>query len=211
MTTMRKTAARAAKRGFTLLELMLVIAIIAVLSAIAINTWMNAIRDTRAKKAIAARRTLTNAVMTFKVENGEYPPEIQSLVDKGGTGKKYLSQSQTKKVIDKVVEATEKGHTMMDVTGLYVKTSGGDVVEYNEARREKMSVSAWGYTTPDGSFRSLFLGYNPISDQVFFYYKVGSDNSGDDVEYEKKDKNLLLLDRNGNEISTDADAEDLIE
>ncbi len=205
----RKSAVRAARAGFTLLEMMIVIALIAVLAAIAVNTWMDAIRDTRAKKAIAARRTLLAAVESYRAENNEYPPEIQQLVESGSQSKRFLSESATKQVIDKIVQETEKGHTLQDVTGLYVRTTGGDVVEYSEARREKLSVSAWGYTTPDGSFRSLYLGYNPVVNQVFFYYRKTS--SGDNVEYELKDKTLLVVDQNWNEIASDSEAEDAIE
>ncbi len=62
------------KRGFTLIELMIVIAVIGILSTIAIVTYSTVQRNSRDTARDALATTLDNAFEQYYQKNGEYPP-----------------------------------------------------------------------------------------------------------------------------------------
>lgn len=71
-----KIASRFARRrpefGFTLIELMVVVAIVAILSAIAIPSYRSYILRTHRKEAMAALQGLAQAMERYHVQNGTY-------------------------------------------------------------------------------------------------------------------------------------------
>ncbi len=71
------------KKGFTLLELLVVLAILAILIAIAIPVYKNQ----KEKAAITAHnsnvRVLETSVESYRQDNGKYPATVKELEDKG--------------------------------------------------------------------------------------------------------------------------------
>lgn len=71
------------KKGFTLLELLVVLAILAILIAIAIPVYKNQ----KEKAAITAHnanvRVLETAVENYRQDTGDYPATVKELEDKG--------------------------------------------------------------------------------------------------------------------------------
>ena len=71
------------KKGFTLLELLVVLAILAILIAIAIPVYKNQ----KEKAAITAHnanvRVLETAAESYKQDTGDYPATVKELEDKG--------------------------------------------------------------------------------------------------------------------------------
>ena len=189
----------ARKNAFTLLELVLVITIIAILSAISIGLWRNAISSMRSKQAMASRKTILTAIAAYKAEHGEYPAAIQKFANYGTTpgqsSRIPLGDEATKRVIDELVSESEKGHTLMDISTLYVRVPGGDVMQYSDAKREGLVPEAWGYMCGDASFRKHYLGYNARTDTVYFYYVRTSKK--DNIDYEKEDETVTIFDTDG--------------
>lgn len=68
------------QRGFTLLEMMVVIAIIGLIAALVVPQIMGHMDKARAKTTKLQIRELENAVDLFKLENGFYPARLEDLV-----------------------------------------------------------------------------------------------------------------------------------
>lgn len=72
------------QRGFTLMELMIVIAIIGILAAIGIPSYNRYIDRARAATCEANRRTIKTAVGMYAADYGEWPTSLDDLQDKSG-------------------------------------------------------------------------------------------------------------------------------
>ncbi len=67
------------QKGFTLMELMIVIVIIGVLAAIGVPAYTNYVEKARATTCDANRRSLSTANGLYYAENGEYAGDINDL------------------------------------------------------------------------------------------------------------------------------------
>ena len=79
-TFMRRTRAQIEnRRGFTLIELMIVVAIIGILASIAIPLYANVESRARISKAQADMRALASAVTIYSTHMGNNPPDLATL------------------------------------------------------------------------------------------------------------------------------------
>src|SRR6266700_687199 len=60
--------------GITLIEILIVIAIIGILAAIAIPNLLNAVQRGKQKRTMSDMRTLATAIEAYAVDNNSYPP-----------------------------------------------------------------------------------------------------------------------------------------
>src|SRR5580698_7208758 len=72
-------AARAAVRGFTLIEIMVVVIIIGLLAAVVVPQFLGRVDDARVSKAKQDIQAMETALTLFKLDNFKYPTTDQGL------------------------------------------------------------------------------------------------------------------------------------
>ncbi len=80
-----KLAAQARRGGFTLVELLLVLTILAILAGIVLPSMVGRGQDARIKATLTDIATFTTALNMFEVDNGRFPPGrngLQALLQK---------------------------------------------------------------------------------------------------------------------------------
>ena len=86
MVLMRRNA------GFTLVEMMIVVAIIALLAAVAVPGFLRARKRSQNAKFINGLRVASDAITLYAIENGRYPADVNRGVVPPGLAT-YLDQS----------------------------------------------------------------------------------------------------------------------
>ena len=80
---LRNLEQRGQKSGFTLIEVLLVVVIIGILAAVVLPRMTGRGKEAQIAAAKASIENLSLALDMYEVDNGAYPPSLQSLITKG--------------------------------------------------------------------------------------------------------------------------------
>ena len=118
------------QKGFTLIELMIVIAIIAILAAIALPAYNNYVAKSQVTEAISLASSFKTPVSLFVTEEGSCPLAANNgFAKKEGSGSDNLGQFV--KSIEFTKETTKGGCVItakMGDTGVNAKVRGGSII-----------------------------------------------------------------------------------
>jgi len=83
-----------ARRGFTLIELVVVIAILGILAGIAIPRFLDATATARGAKIVADLRTIDSAIVIYNAKTGSFPADTTALTEDKAAGDKTPAHYQ---------------------------------------------------------------------------------------------------------------------
>ena len=174
---------RSRSQGFTIVEMLMVLGVIAVLLGLVTSAAMTAIRHAREKRTAASMQVIQAGIATYRSQNGEWPGPLKSYAENGLSGgrRNYtLNTSEYDQVLTEVVKEsvnTSSANPRMDVTGLIVSPKSGNGswgIEFREAIKKqhkhggsiKLANMAFGYLDNGGKFHRFKITYNADSDHV---------------------------------------------
>ena len=171
------------KRGFTIIELLMVVAIIAVLATLVTTASVATMRSSRAKRREAMRIAFEAAIATYHAQdaNEKWPAAIEGLAQGGDSGVLSESQAQDvfREIVKKSIGANGAKNPLIDPGGLFVAASGATDgkstgLNFTDAlhggpHRRKIGVGQmeFGYQgRKSGRFRRFNVIYHAETDSV---------------------------------------------
>ena len=182
------------RRGFTIIELVMVIAILGILLGIVTTAASGAIKQARSQKASACCRVVQAAFETYYAQKGEWPGGIESKITGEKTnseGKQYrsdddlyvLDPSDVDDMMRDILREYKKGNPCLDISGLFVsrydgrpgtKHLGLDFMTAirgtkKDAHGQKMTTAQMHFGYPEtshGYFRHFKVVYSKPTDQM---------------------------------------------
>ena len=158
------------RRGFTIIELILVIAIIGILMTLVMTSVKGSIAASREKRAEAIKNSIQLGLNSYYALKGQWPGTFGTMVRDGLERKPnrlgvngenvpdfyYLDSDESRdneliqEMIRELVKETREGNVLIDVSGLIVSRSRGDHADrtrgrdFTEAiRGTKQNPKAW--------------------------------------------------------------------
>lgn len=170
------------KKGFTIVEMLMVIAVLAVLVGIVTTAATSAVRQSRDRRKDAMRHVLQNGIGVYYQQRGEWPTSALESYAKNGSERELvlLTSDQSQSVFRTIVEASVKSgaNPFVDVSGLFVAKAGFSERTYGRnfkeatqttahAKKIPIAQMAFGYAEKEsGAFRPYWVVYNTRADSV---------------------------------------------
>ena len=149
------------RRGFTIVELLIVIAIIGILGGIVTTAAMGSIRGARSKRADSMRVALEQAIATYYAQEGKWPDVIEKKASSMDEPTYMFSPEETDQIFQQVVGKgygkSGRRSVLVDATALFVadrnavrKANGNRGCYDNHKNKKNSSTYCGGRKCPTG-------------------------------------------------------------
>ena len=199
---MKPFAKKISRRGFTIVELLVVISIMAVVATLATGAVLKSVRQSRVKRIDMTQKSLETALMSYRSLNGEWPYKFNpSTMDKPCnelkktsayartvtfgkyshpahdkcTGREGRFEASDNHLLFKEVFAeVKRGRALLDTSSILTSVKDGGRMTVREALERNKGEIPVGYVNPDNQkdFRFFRVQYNFETDSI----TVGKDD-----------------------------------
>ncbi len=109
------------RSGFTIIEMLVVIAILAVLLGIVGTAATAAVRNARVKRSDAMKRAWQGAITSYYAQKGEWPGALENIAKTSNKTIVDLNDSELNQVFQAIArEAIDNANPLIDASALYV-------------------------------------------------------------------------------------------
>ena len=174
------------KRGFTIIELLVVITIISILLTLVFTGISGSMADARARHAEALCQAVQSGLASYYAQKQEWPGNLGGYVESGNfpgnrTDTYTLTASEVREMVKALVDEAKDGNTLMDISGLYVSSDPGEsggkahgldfisAVRGTKKSGRRMTTANMYFGYPDketGRFRRFRMTYSIPTDSV---------------------------------------------
>ena len=112
-----------AHSAFTIVELLVVVAIIGVLLGIVTTVATSSMKNARGRRAEAMRSAFEQAIATFYAQEGKWPGPIETMADNASSSTNLLTAAQADQVFSEIVEKSvgaNASRPLIDASALFV-------------------------------------------------------------------------------------------
>ena len=186
------------RKGFTIVELMLVIGIIAVLMGIITTAASSSVKSSRSRKADVLCTIVQTGLATYYEQKGSWPVSISTTGNKADYDNNSkdpdsieLSAEQVRTCVKKLVDEAKQNNPMMDISGLFVSRSQGErntgpamgldfmqAIRGTKQSRKKMKTAEMYFGYPEsehGWFRRFRMVYSVPGDSISVMKQAADD------------------------------------
>lgn len=174
------------RRGFTLVELMMVIGVIAILSTIVVSSVSSSMKSARERRTSALCQAVQTGLATYYAQRDEWPEPLAGRVRNGNFSSSnnegvnnqsdadlyVLQPTEVRQMVLALIDEAKKGNPLMDISALYVsrdegknKSKGRGLDFFTAVRGTKKSPKRM--TTPE-----MFFGYPDKETGFFRHFKM---------------------------------------
>ena len=183
------------KRGFTIVEMLMVIGILAILTGIVTTAASQSIKASRARQADALCASVQAGLATYYAQNDKWPDPLGGKVENGissnsneegaegdsDTDLYVLEPSEVRAMVKTLVDEAKQGNPLMDISVLFVSRDSGEKggkgigMDFMSAIRgtkrspKKMTTAEMYFGYPDSStgyFRRFKMVYSIPTDTL---------------------------------------------
>ncbi len=173
---MKRSTKKITRRGFTIVELLVVISIMAIIATLATGAVLRSMRQSRVRRVEMMAKSLEAAIMSYRSLTGEWPcnfgtPDpVRAGVRRDGPEHaevKTFEGKENARVFKKIFEEVKKGRPLLDTSSLLTSVRGRRMTVREALERSETEIPV-GYANPENQQQFVFFKvvYNFQTDMI---------------------------------------------
>ena len=134
----KRIAREALRQGFTLIEILVVVAIIGMLGAVAVPAYMNYLADARISTTRALINNVDVAVKSYNMKHGKYPESLEVLTQEQADGSDPMLEGEPVDPWGNELKYEKKGKKRPSITSAGPDSEFGnedDITNYDDKKK----------------------------------------------------------------------------